>query len=141
MRTSIDYHKLEVGDPLPPLTKDPISKIQLVRYSGASGDFNPLHTDDACAREAGIKGVIAHGPLIMGFVGQAICRWVPNRHLNFFKVRFMGMTFPGDIITVKATVTEKKYEGDHLKVVFDTVALDQNGETKLLGQFEICITT
>lgn len=140
MKNYVDFRKLEIGDSLPSLMKDPISKVQLVRYAGASGDFNPLHTDDSFAQKAGLKGVIAQGPLIMGFVGQAITRWVPNRYLKRFKVRFMGMTFPGDMITVRGTVVEKKYVGETLKVICDTIAEDQNGEVKLSGQFELLIT-
>jgi len=98
----IDFDSLQIGDALPALTKDPITKVQLVRYAGASGDFNPLHTDDQVALAAGMKGVIAQGILIMGFMGQAISGWVQLRHLKRFKVRFKGVTYPGDVITVKA---------------------------------------
>ncbi len=137
MRTYIDFKKMNVGDALPAFQKDPITKDQLVRYAGASGDFNPLHTDDDVAKKAGFKGVIAQGPLIMGFVGQAICRWAPKGDLKRFKVRFMGMTFPGDVITVNATITEKTETQGHLRILCDTAAVDQNGVIKLSGQFEI----
>ncbi|MDH4011390.1 MAG: MaoC/PaaZ C-terminal domain-containing protein, partial [Desulfobacterales bacterium] len=76
MAPYVNFSDMQVGDMLPTFEKDPVTKTQLVRYAGASGDFNPLHTDDAVAQKAGLKGVIAQGPLIMGFVGQAITRWV-----------------------------------------------------------------
>ena len=139
MNRYIDFHQWEVGQSLPALEKDPLTKTQLVRYAGASGDFNPLHTDDSTAQKAGMKGVIAQGPLVMGFVGQAITQWVPKHQLKRFNVRFMGIAFPGDRITVRATVTEKKYEGDTLRVVCDTKAQDQNGEVKLSGRFEVFV--
>jgi acyl dehydratase len=128
---------MEVGDTLPSIEKDPVIKEQLVRYAGATGDFNPLHTDDAVAQKAGLKGVIAQGPLIMGFVGQAITCWVPKRYLKRFGVRFKGMTFPGDTISVNATVTEKVSEGENLRILCHTEAKDQKGEIKLTGQFEV----
>ena len=131
-----DFNTLEVGDSLPSLKKEPVTRTQLVRYAGASGDFNPIHTDDEAARNAGLKGVIAHGPLIMGFMGQAIARWVPKRNLKRFKVRFMGMTFPGDVITISATVAEKTKTGEGIKVICSAVAKDQNDEIKISGQFE-----
>ena len=137
MTPFVNFRELEVGDALPPIEKDPVTKIQLVRYAGASGDFNPLHTDDAVAQKAGLKGVIAQGLLIMGFVGQAITGWVPRRHLKRFQVRFKGMTFPGDRISVSATVTEKVSEGENLRILCHTEAKDQNGEIKLSGQFEV----
>ena len=56
---------------MPPLVKAPIEQIQLTRYAGASGDFNPIHQDDAFAKAAGMGGVFAHGMLSMGFVAQS----------------------------------------------------------------------
>jgi acyl dehydratase len=136
MRQVVDFNVLEVGDPLPPLTKDPITKVQLVRYAGASGDFNPLHTDDSVAQKGGMKGVIAQGVLIMGFMGQAISGWVKKRDVKRFKVRFMGMTYPGDVITVKATVKEKQETEKGFFVLCDILAENQNNEIKVSGQFE-----
>jgi acyl dehydratase len=137
MRQYVDFNLLEVGDPLPPLAKDPITKVQLVRYAGASGDFNPLHTDDGVAQKGGLKGVIAQGILIMGFMGQAISGWVKNRDLKRFKVRFMGMTYPGDIITVNAAVKEKQETEEGVLVLCEVAAEDQNNEIKVSGQFEV----
>ena len=137
MASYVNFSDMEVGDMLPAVVKDPVTKIQLVRYAGASGDFNPLHTDDAVAQKAGLRGVIAQGLLIMGFVGQAITRWVSKRDLKRFQVRFKGMTFPGDTISVSATVAEKTAEGENLRILCHTKAKDQNGEIKLTGQFEV----
>ena len=137
MAPYINLNEMEVGDMLPTFVKEPVTKIQLVRYAGASGDFNPLHTDDTVAQKAGLKGVIAQGLLIMGFVGQAITRWVSKRNLKRFQVRFKGMTFPGDTISVSATVTEKTAEGENLRIVCHAEAKDQKGEIKLSGQFEV----
>ena len=89
----IDVGKLEQGDVFPEITYPPVTKTQLVRYAGASGDFNPIHTDNEAARESGLKGVIAQGLMVMGFLGQAIVRWVPKRTLKKFKVRFKGIVF------------------------------------------------
>jgi acyl dehydratase len=137
MESYVDFSQMEVGDWLPPLIKDPVTKVQLVRYAGASGDFNPLHTDDIAAQKAGLKGVIAQGLLIMGFVGQAIARWVPKRYLKRFNVRFKSMTFPGDAITIRASISEKTKEGDSLRIICDAEAKDQKGDIKLSGQFEV----
>jgi acyl dehydratase len=137
MEPYIDLNELEVGESLPSLTKAPMTKVQLVRYAGASGDFNAIHTDDTEAQKSGLKGVIAQGPLIMGFAGQAIARWIPKRDLKRFKVRFMGMSYPGDVITVKASVAEKTKTNHGLKVLCNILAQDQHGEIKLSGQFEV----
>jgi acyl dehydratase len=97
---------LNIGDEVVRLTKPPISKEQLVRYAGASGDFNPLHTDDETARKAGFDGVVAHGMLIMGFLTQAATTWMPKRFLKKINVRFKAVTRAGDTITVTMMVTE-----------------------------------
>ncbi len=137
MAHTIDFDSLQIGDALPSLTKAPITKVQLVRYAGASGDFNPLHTDDGVAQGSGMKGVIAQGILIMGFMGQAISGWVQLHHLKRFKVRFKGVTYPGDVITVKAVVREKCASSEGEVVLCDIAAEDQNGETKVSGEFEV----
>jgi len=132
----IDFEKINVGDEMPPLTKEPVSEIQLVRYAGASGDFNPLHYMDAFGKAAGQGGVIAHGMLIMGFVGQAVTDWVPNRSLKKLKVRFVNVTKPGDAITVTGKVTDKRAENERVIITCDIAAADQNGQLKLAGTFE-----
>ncbi|MBW2649403.1 MAG: hypothetical protein JRC53_06360, partial [Deltaproteobacteria bacterium] len=66
MAREIYYEDVNVGDAMPELVKGPLQKLQHVMYAGASGDFNPLHTDDDFAKAVGMKdGVIAHGMLIM----------------------------------------------------------------------------
>jgi acyl dehydratase len=135
----VDVKKLEQGDAFPEIAYPPVTKTQLVRYAGASGDFNPIHTDDEAAGESGLKGVIAQGLLVMGFLGQAIVRWFPKRTLKKFNVRFKGMTFPGDIITVSATVAEKLETEEEIKIICDAAAKDQNGEVKISGQFEAAV--
>lgn len=107
---SYDYASLKEGQLLEPLVKPEITKMQLVKYCGASLDFNLLHTDDEFARTAGLDGVIAHGMLIMGFLGEYLTNIAGgNAELSSFKVNFGGMTKPGDVITCSATV-QKVYE-------------------------------
>jgi acyl dehydratase len=134
MPSTIFFEDVKVGDRIPPLTKDPISPVQLVRYAGASGDFNPLHFDPSIGQAAGFGGIIAHGMLIMGFVGEAITNWIPNHHLKKFKSRFIGITRPHDIITITGRVIEKK-EADRI-IICSLAAIDQKGELKIKGSFE-----
>ncbi len=137
MHEYVDFRKLKIGEDLPSLVNPPLSKLQFVRYAGASGDFNPIHTDDAAAIRSGLTGVIAQGPLIMGLAGKAVCRWVPKRQLKRFQARFLGMSFPGDIITVSARVAEHLETDDGLKIRCAITARDQNEEVKLAGLFEV----
>lgn len=123
---------MHVGFQFQPLEKEQITHTQLVRYAGASGDFNPIHTVATFGEQAGLGGVIAHGMLIMGFVGQAIGTWLPLRNLAMFSVRFQAMTRPGEAITVTGSVvgeTEKRWLCE---------AFAQNGtDVKVKAQFEV----
>ena len=83
---------------------------------------------------AGFGGIIAHGLLIMGFVGQAITQWIPLRRLKVFKVRFTGVTRPKDVITVTGKVSNKLEETR--RIICAVEAKDQRGEIKIKGSFE-----
>jgi len=129
------FEDVTVGTEMPALTKGPLAKLQHVMYAGASGDFNPLHTDDDFARAVGMKdGVITHGMLVMGFAGQAITAWVPKKNLKKFGVRFSGMTRPGNTITVTGKVVEKRENAN--TIVCEITARDETGDIKLSGHFE-----
>ncbi len=129
------YEDVQVGDELPQLVKEPVTHLQLVRYAGASGDFNPLHTDPKVGEEIGTGGIIAHGMLIMGFVGQLVSDYVGPEALRKFGVRFKGMMHLDDVITCSGTVTEK-YEADgEARIAGKVQAVDQNGDVKVAGTF------
>jgi acyl dehydratase len=129
------YEDVQVGDELPRLVKGPVTHLQLVRYAGASGDFNPLHTDPKIGEALGIGGIIAHGMLIMGFVGQLLSDYVGPTALRKFDIRFKGMTRIGDEISCTGTITEK-YEADgEARIAGKVQAADQNGDVKVTGTF------
>jgi acyl dehydratase len=112
MKAQIYFEDVKEGSQLPALMKGPIERIQLVKYAGASGDFNPIHVDEEYARSAGMKSVFAHGMLSMGFMGQLITDWLGEEgELLRFKVRFKAIVWPGDVITNTGTIV-KKYEDE-----------------------------
>ncbi|ARK26429.1 3-hydroxyacyl-ACP dehydratase (plasmid) [Sporosarcina sp. P37] len=117
------------------LQKEEITHTQIVRYAGASGDFNPIHTVVPFAQEAGLGDVIAHGMMIMGFVGQAIDGWFPTDQLENFTARFKAMTRPGEKIIVNGCVTNDI--GDWLHCV--ATAANEAGEVKVEAKFTIRI--
>ncbi len=129
------YEDVQVGDAIPKLVKSPLSHLQLVRYAGASGDFNPLHTDPKIGELVGVGGIIGHGMLTMGFVGQLLSDYVGPTALRKFGVRFKGMTRLDDVITCTGTITEK-YEADgEARIAGKVQATDQNGDVKVAGTF------
>lgn len=129
------YEDVQVGDAVPKLVKLPVSHMQLVRYTGASGDFNPLHTDPKIGEMVGIGGIIGHGMLVMGFVGQLLSNYVGPTALRKFGVRFKGMTRIDDTITCTGKITEK-YEAEGKAYIAGRIqAADQNGDVKVAGTF------
>jgi acyl dehydratase len=80
--------KVVVGQELPPLTVR-VARDQLVRYAGASLDFNPIHWNERFAKDVGLPGVIAHGMLTMALAGRLVTDWLgdPGRLLDY-SVRF-----------------------------------------------------
>lgn len=136
---TVYYDELKIGDEIPSLTTSPITETQLVRYSGASGDFNPIHTVHHVAEEAGLGGVIAHGMLVMGLVGRAITNWVGVAPLRRFGVRFLNITRPGQALTITGQVVEKMEVDGEYRVRCEVFAADQHGEQKVKGSFEVAL--
>lgn len=129
-----------VGDMIGPLVKPPITKTQLVKYSGASGDFNPIHTVDEFAVQAGLGGVIAHGMLSMAFIGQMLTDTVGEKgELRKFTVRFNGMVRPGDVITCRGVMKEIYAEGQQQRVICDIWAEKEDGSKVISGQAELIL--
>ena len=103
----LTYDALNVGDDLPTLTTDPISRHTLALYCGASGDHNPIHVDLDYAKAAGLDDVIAHGVLSMGSLARLLTNWVPQRQIRSYKTRFTAITNVGDTVTCTGKVAEK----------------------------------
>jgi acyl dehydratase len=84
-----------------------LARSAIVQYAGASGDFNPLHTDERYAQDvAGQPTVMAHGMLTMGLTGTALTSVVGEGRLVRFGGRFLGAVWPGDSLTVDLHVTD-----------------------------------
>lgn len=127
--------QLEVGDAMPVLETEPVRLQHLVRYSGASGDFNPIHHDDQFARSVGLDGVIAHGMYVMGLMGTGITRWVGVAAVRNFQVRFVGMTRLGERLNVTGKVIEKFEQDGRTTVRCEVTATGDGDEPKAVGSF------
>ena len=111
----ITLEQIEVGDALPELSVA-ISRADLVRYAGASGDFNPIHWNERFAKEVGLPDVIAHGMFTMAVAGRLLTDWAgdPGAVVEF-GVRFTRpVVVPdpeGTTLVVNGKVTSKSDEG------------------------------
>ncbi len=103
----LTYDSLNVGDELPALTTEPITRDTLALYCEASGDHNPIHLDIDYAKAAGLDDVIAHGMLSMGYLDRMLTNWVSQRQIRSYKTRFTAITNVGDTVTCTGKVAEK----------------------------------
>lgn len=90
---------LVVGAEIQPVTIGPIQKTQLVRYAGASGDFNPIHFDEEFARRAGYEKNLVHGMLNMGILASVLTDWNGKKPLRSIQCRFKSVVFQGESLT------------------------------------------
>jgi acyl dehydratase len=131
------FEGVRVGDELPALAKAPVDRVQLARYAGASGDFNPIHVDEVYARGIGMPSVYAPGMLVMGFLGQLVSDWARGAQLRKYNVRFIKMVWPGDTVVCKGRVTDRLGENGRYFADIDLWAENQKGELVMKGQAQI----
>lgn len=136
----IRFDDLAVGDAIAPLAKPAISRLQLALYASAGADHNPIHQDEEAARTGGLPGVIAHGMLPLGFLGQMLIRWVPQRQIRSLSVRFVAMSFPGDVLTCTGTVAAKRIEGGSRLVDLELAVQNQKGEKVQQGKATVALS-
>ena len=87
--------------PTPPVEFGPLTRTDLVRYAGASGDFNPLHHDAEFAAQAGLPDVMAHGMLSAGLLASAVTTWFGPGSVKSYATRFLAPVWPGDTLTAR----------------------------------------
>ena len=126
--------ELEVGQTFSQTLVEDLKRTQLVQYAGASGDYNPLHTDEVFATQiAGYPAVFAHGMLTMGMTGKLVTDTVGDGRLTKYGVRFKAQVWPGDTLTSEATVKDiREEDGQHL-VDLDIVTRNQDDAVVLTG--------
>ncbi len=125
----------ETGEHLEEMSLPPVTRLQLIKYAGASGDYNPIHTVDEAAAEAGLPGVIAHGMLTVATMGLLFSPYLEHGYIKSFGSRFSGMVFVGDELAVggRAIGSETMRDGTlyifevHAKRGEDVVAAGEAG--------------
>jgi len=128
------FEAVKVGDELPPLVKPPVDRTQIARYAGASGDFNPLHVDEILARNAGFPSAPVPAMISMGFLGELVVDWVRGARLRKFQARFVKIVWPGDVITCRGRVIDRRFEGDGVYCIdIELWSENQRGELVVKG--------
>jgi acyl dehydratase len=104
---ALSASNLKAGDTYTECLVEDLSRTQIVMYAGASGDYNPVHTDEKFTKEvAGYPSVFAHGMLTMGMTGRMITNYVGDGRLTKYGVRFTSQVWPGDTLNSTATVVD-----------------------------------
>ena len=135
-----DITQFEVGDQLSPLIINKITKKSLNRYARASGDYNPIHLDKDFAQKYGLPNVIAHGMLVMSYLGRMLTNTFPQATIVDFSSQFISMTHINEKLSCAGKIIKKTtdFSGNiiykiQLKVVSD------NNEKRIIGKASIII--
>ena len=126
------FDDVKEGDTAPEFTNE-LTRTDLVQYAGASGDFNPMHTDEVSAQKAGLPSVFGHGMFTMGLLAKSITDYVGVGNLKRYQVRFTKQTWPGEKLTTKVTVAKKYDEDGEHRVDLDCEVVNESGEAKVAG--------
>ncbi|MCL5444791.1 MAG: MaoC family dehydratase N-terminal domain-containing protein [Actinobacteria bacterium] len=127
------FEDVKEGDSGPSRTHK-LTRTDLVRYAGASGDYNPMHHDEIAAQAAGQPSVFGHGMFTMGLLGSAIEDYVGVANLKRYKVRFSRQTWPDEELTTKVVVAKKRNVDGKSLVDLDVRVVNQDGEEKVVGE-------
>src|SRR5579871_938063 len=131
---ALSASKLQVGDVHSARLVEDLKRTQIVQYAGASGDYNPLHTDEVfTTKVAGYPSVFAHGMLTMGLTGTLLTDALGDGTLRTFGVRFRSQVLPGDVLTATATITEVTKQDNETLVALDVETVNQKGEIVVSG--------
>ena len=127
--------ELKVGDTYSECLVEDLKRTQIVQYAGASGDYNPLHTDEIFTTEvAKYPSVFAHGMLTMGMTGRMLTNYVGDGRLKKFGVRFTSQVWPGDTLTATATVAGIDEDDGEQVVNLEVETTNQDGVVVVRGQ-------
>lgn len=123
-------NQLRNGDMLPEVELPAVTRLDLIKYAGASGDYNPIHTIDAEAKKAGLPGIIAHGMWTMGNLAKLFTPFYEEGYIEKYRVRFAGMVFLDDVVRLQGRLTEQT--DDRLK--FEVRAVNQRDQEVIKGE-------
>jgi len=135
---ALSASKLKVGETHTARLVEDLKRTQIVQYAGASGDYNPLHTDEIfTTKVAGYPSVFAHGMLTMGLTGQAVTALAGTENLLGFGVRFTAQVWPGDTLTVRATVASITDGDDGPAAEFSLSTVNAEGKEVMSGYAQV----
>ena len=151
MTKQLYWEDVEVGNEVPPLSKV-ATRLMLVKWAGASGDFNPLHYDDGFAASQGVGKPIVHGQLKRAWLIQMLTDWMGEKgRLRKFSCQFRGMDYPrsmksvfepedGEVWWCMGRITKKYVEGDEHCLDCDIWVENGEGEKTTQGNATVILS-
>lgn len=118
---------IRAGDEIPTFVDEPITRNRIVRYQGASGDFNPIHHDDVFAQAAGFPTVFSVGMFHAGLLGGHLARLFGAGQIRTFGVQFVEQMWPGDVLSYGGTVRTARTGGDGVNELDLDLAVTRHG--------------
>ncbi len=134
MISSMDYETIDKGTPLDALSIPALTRVTLARFAGASDDYNPMHLDDKVAAAAGKASVYASSHLLMGQIGRLVEAAFVGASIRRYGLRMLKLVWPGDVMTCRGVVVDKRVESGEHVVDVDVWADNQRGETVAKGR-------
>jgi acyl dehydratase len=132
---------IETGAVAPTRAYGPLTIAHFVRYAGASGDFNPIHYDDAFARSAGYPSVFSQGMHQAALLATFATEWLGSETVRRFQVRFRDQVWPGDVLTCTGEVVDVRPQDDGLLVTVELAGARQTGEVAVAGTADFLLPT
>jgi acyl dehydratase len=134
--------RVATGDTGPDFTFGPLSREDIVRYSGATYDFVPFHHDESYARANGYPTVFAHGPFAFGLLGSFLTRWFGPASVREYGVRFVEQVWPGDVLRGHGRVVEvlePTSTGGERRARVEVSLLNQHGQAAVRGSAVVAL--
>ena len=127
-------NEINIGDTHTATLVEDLKRTQIVQYAGASGDYNPLHTDEIFTTKiAGYPSVFAHGMLSMGLTGTMLTNYVGDGALKKYGVRFTNQVWPGDTLKSTTTITAIRDQDGERVIDLEIVTTNQNDVAVVTG--------
>ena len=134
MARLLDFESIDKGSPLEGLSIPALTRVTLARFAGASDDYNPMHLDDKVAAAAGKSSVFAPSHLIMAYVGRMVEGCFTGASIRRYGLRMLKLVWPGDVLTCRGVVIDKRKESGECVIDADVWADNQRGETVAKGR-------
>lgn len=135
----LSFETIDKGMPLEGISIPALTRAALARFAGAIDDYNPMHLDDKVATAAGKASVFAPSQLVMAYIGRMIEAQFAGCSLRRYGLRVLKLVWPGDVLTCRGVVIDKREENGEHVIDADVWADNQRGETVAKGRILVVV--